>query len=56
MILKMLWIGDHLLPLDGYRKTPTTVSLFIVNQLDTDDGLFRTRMQSQGAPCGSKQH
>ena len=29
MIYKMLWIGLFLLPLDGFRKAPTTVSLFI---------------------------
>jgi len=29
MIYKMLWIGYLLLPLDGFEKAPTTVSLLI---------------------------
>ena len=29
MIFRMLWIGYYFLPLDGLRKAPTTVSLFI---------------------------
>ena len=39
----MLWIGIFLLPLDGFKKAPTTVSLQFVNQLDTAQTVYVER-------------
>ena len=51
----MLWIGFRLLPLDGLRKAPTTVSLQFVNQLDTARRFIWNEVTRATSPCGSKQ-
>ena len=35
ILFEILWIGLRLLPLDGFRKAPTTALCIIVDQLDT---------------------
>jgi hypothetical protein len=35
ILLRILWIGANLLPLDGFGKAPTTALCSIVDQLDT---------------------